>query len=144
MTLEQFILAAHAFSTLAMTGLIWFVQVVHYPLFAAVPAEAFRVYESSHQRRTTWIVAPLMLVELVTAAALAGGVVPGVSKVSAYVGLGLVVAVWGVTFLVSVPLHAKLEHGKDDAVIRRLVATNWIRTGLWTARGVVAVWLMVR
>jgi hypothetical protein len=70
--------------------------------------------------------------------------VPGVSKVSAYVGLGLVVAVWGVTFLVSVPLHAKLEHGKDDAVIRRLVATNWIRTGLWTARGVVAVWLMVR
>jgi phage terminase large subunit-like protein len=139
MTLDSFILAAHAFSTLAMVGLIWFVQVVHYPLFAAVPAEAFRAYESSHQRRTTWVVAPLMLVELVTAASIAAGFVAGVPNGLSYVGVGLVVAVWGVTFLVSVPLHAKLESGKDEAVIRRLVATNWIRTVLWTARGAVAV-----
>jgi phage terminase large subunit-like protein len=140
MTLDVFILGAHAFSTLAMIGLIWFVQVVHYPLFAAVPMEAFRAYEASHQRRTTWIVAPLMLTELATAAALAGGVVPGVPKSWAYAGLGLVAAVWGVTFLVSVPLHAKLEGGKDEAVIRRLVATNWIRTAIWTGRGALAVW----
>ena len=36
MTTGHIILAAHAASTLAMTGLIWFVQIVHYPLFAAV------------------------------------------------------------------------------------------------------------
>jgi phage terminase large subunit-like protein len=139
LTIESLILSAHAFSTLSMVGLIWFVQVVHYPLFAAVPAEAFGAYEASHQRRTTWVVAPLMLTELVTSAALAGGFVPGVPKALAYAGLGMVAAVWGVTFLVSVPLHAKLERGKDEAVIRRLVATNWSRTLLWTARGVLAV-----
>lgn len=29
----RWLLAAHAFVTLFMTGLIWFVQVVHYPFF---------------------------------------------------------------------------------------------------------------
>lgn len=54
---------AHAGATWFMTGLIWFVQIVHYPLMGAVPGDAFRVYQELHQRRTTWIVGPVMLVE---------------------------------------------------------------------------------
>lgn len=70
-TTGQFLLLAHAASTLAMTGVIWFVQVVHYPLFAAVGRKGFAAFEASHRRLTTWVVAPLMLVELVCAAWLA-------------------------------------------------------------------------
>ena len=57
-------------ATLALVGLIWFVQVVHYPLFAKVGSSSFADYEQSHQRRTTLVVAPLMLVEAATAIAL--------------------------------------------------------------------------
>ncbi|MEM9735245.1 MAG: hypothetical protein AAF908_01395, partial [Pseudomonadota bacterium] len=50
--------------------------------------------------------------------------------------LGLV---WASTFFVQVPLHGKLERGHDATLVRRLVMTNWLRTFLWTARGVLAV-----
>ena len=57
------LLMLHLVSTLAMVGLIWFVQVVHYPLFDQVGRDGFRQYEQSHQRLTTLVVAPLMLTD---------------------------------------------------------------------------------
>ena len=60
------ILAANVGSTLFMTGLIWFVQIVHYPLMGTVPQGEFRRYALAHQRQTTWVVAPLMLTEAVS------------------------------------------------------------------------------
>lgn len=142
MTTAQLVLGSHAFATLAMTGLVWFVQLVHYPLFGRVPAEALRAYEEEHQRRATWVVAPFMLVEVGTAVLLCGGIAPGVRPAWAWWGLGLVGVVWASTFLVQVPLHARLERWKEEAVIRRLVWTNWVRTAAWTARGVLAVAMM--
>ena len=50
-------------SALFMTGLIWFVQVVHYPLFAKVSG-TYPAYQAEHMARTTWVVAVPMLVEL--------------------------------------------------------------------------------
>ena len=54
-------------ATLFMVGLIWFVQIVHYPLFSRVGEEAFQRYETDHQRLTTWVVGPPMLAEFATA-----------------------------------------------------------------------------
>lgn len=143
MPLSDTILFLHAFSTLCMTGLIWFVQIVHYPLFDDVPEDGFAAYERKHQQRTTWVVAPLMFVELGTAGVLASGFVTAVPSTWAWTGLGLALTVWAATFLVSVPLHAKLQSGKNAEIIRRLVVTNWIRTALWTARGVLAILMLI-
>ena len=41
-------IAVHAAATMAMVGLIWTVQVVHYPLFESVGAEAYPNYQSRH------------------------------------------------------------------------------------------------
>ena len=49
-------------STLFMTGLIWFVQVVHYPLFDRVGAARFVPYHAAHSRRTSWVVAAPMAI----------------------------------------------------------------------------------
>ena len=54
------VLLAHFAATLFMTGVIWFVQVVHYPLFDRVQGDRFSVYAASHGRLTTWVVAPPM------------------------------------------------------------------------------------
>jgi hypothetical protein len=52
----------------------------------------------------------------------------------------LVIVVWLSTFLLQVPIHHRLEAGKDDKRIQRLVATNWIRTAAWSLKtGVVSI-----
>ncbi len=63
-----FVLLVHIAATLFMTGLIWFVQIVHYPLFSSVGADGFVAYEAAHTARTTWVVGPPMLLEAGTAA----------------------------------------------------------------------------
>jgi hypothetical protein len=132
------VLIAHAAATWAMTGLIWFVQVVHYPLFAAVGPAGFAAFHAAHSRLTTLVVGPLMLVEA------AGAVWIALERpaVDAWLGVALLAVVWGTTFFVSVPRHNLLAAGFDAAVIDSLVATNWIRTIAWTARAAVAAWFL--
>ena len=64
--LTRFLFLSHLGSTLYMVGVIWFVQVVHYPLFASVGNLEFPSYEQRHTVLTTWVVAPPMLIEMVT------------------------------------------------------------------------------
>ena len=136
-------LSLHAVSTIAMFGLIWFVQLVHYPLFHRVGSEGFAAYESSHQRRTTWAVAPLMCTEAVTAVVLMFSIQAGWPRLVAILGVVLVVCIWLSTALVQVPCHRKLAGGYDPAVTQRLVASNWLRTVAWTSRTPIAVVLLV-
>ena len=125
-------LLAHAGATCAMAGLIWFVQVVHYPLFGAVDPDTFRGYHRQHLRLTTLVVGPLMLAEAAAATAI---VTLGLSSPTlSWTGVGLLAIVWGATTWLSVPRHDELAHGFAVSTHAALVATNWIRTIAWTAR----------
>lgn len=128
----------HAGATWFMAGLATFVQVVHYPLMDRVPADRFTEFEQEHVRRTTWVVLPAMFVEMGAAVAL---VVLRPDDLT-WLGIGLLTGVWVSTFAVQIPCHERLRVAFDAAVHRRLVRTNATRTGLWLARGVVALALM--
>jgi hypothetical protein len=133
-------------ATALMTGIIWFVQVVHYPLFLRIPSEGFVAYEEAHTSRTTWIVAPLMLVELGSALALffpwTGDHLPPVAIDPLHLAaLALLALIWASTFFIQVPLHGILSARADTEIMRRLVATNWIRTIFWTVRLVLLAFL---
>jgi uncharacterized membrane protein len=142
MTGENLLLACHAAATLWMTGLSWFVALVHYPLMAEVGKGEFPRYERLHQRRTSWIAAPVMTVEAALAAWLVLFRPAAVAAWQAAAGLFLVVAIWGMTFFVQIPLHARLEGGFNVCVHNRLVASHWWRTVIWTLRSVLALaWL---
>ena len=135
------LLWTQAFATLALVGLIWTIQLVHYPLMAEIRA-GFATYHSEHCRRITWIVAPLMGLEAVCAGLLWLDRPPAISAAAAALGAALVGVNWVVTALVSVPLHNRLGGRQPDAdVIGRLVTTNWIRTLAWTARGPLVLWM---
>ncbi|MHC5109585.1 MAG: hypothetical protein ACYTHJ_06875 [Planctomycetota bacterium] len=138
MNLLDVMVAVHALSTAMMAGLIWFVQLVHYPLMRDVGKAGFARYELIHMRRTTWIVAPLMGLELVSAVVL----LFLTDNTWLVIGLGLVVVIWLSTAALQVPCHRRLVDGYDAEAIDRLVATNWIRTLAWTARSVIAILLM--
>jgi hypothetical protein len=131
-------------STLTMVGVIWFVQVVHYPLMAQVGHEGFPGYATAHARRTAWVVAPPMLIEAATALVLAIRPPEFLETWQAWAGLALLLVVWSSTALLQVPRHRRLAGGFEPGVHRTLVATNWIRTLAWTARGVLLLQVMAR
>jgi len=139
----KLILLSNVFATLFMVGLIWFVQIVHYPLFANVGSKEFRLYEELHQRLTTWVVGPAMLIELATAVALLK-YLPADARTLTWVGIGLVGVIWISTATLSVPAHNALTLEYTDAAYLKLVRTNWIRTVCWTARGVLVLVLVDR
>jgi hypothetical protein len=122
-----------------MTGLILFVQIVHYPLMARVGADHFQAYEAGHTLRTGILVVPLMTTELASAVWLA--TVPGEveQRLVPLVGLGLLAIIWISTALLQAPMHRRLTKGFDTTVHRSLVRTNWIRTMLWLSRIPVAL-----
>ena len=133
------VLLVNAAATFFMTGLIWFVQIVHYPLFAAVGSTDFPAYSRLHQSLTTLVVGPPMLVEAVTAGILVVSRPSGVSAWLAWTGLALVAAIWLSTALLQVPAHGRLASGFSAETGAFLVSTNWIRTIAWSARGAVVV-----
>ena len=136
------LLAAHAGATLFLVGVVWFVQLVHYPLYPAVGGGGFAAYERAHVRRTTRVVAPAMLVEAATGLALVLAVPPGLSRGLAVAGFVLLAVVWLSTLLAQAPCHRLLATGFDQVVARRLVETNWLRTAAWTVRGILALALV--
>lgn len=135
---------AHAAATLFMCGLIWFVQVAHYPLFTLVGEHGYGQYQQQHMRLTTWVVGPPMLIE--TATALALWLLPprmGPDWVH-HLNIGLLAAIWASTVLLQVPCHDRLARGYDAAAHARLVRSNWIRTLAWTARAPIALGLLIQ
>jgi hypothetical protein len=138
------VLLLHAASTLWMTGLIWFVQVVHYPLFALVGASGFATYEHAHTTRTTLVVGPPMLLELATTVALLGLASDVVPRSAAWTGAALLAVIWLSTALLQVPQHSLLSLGFDARASEFLVQSNWIRTIGWSLRAVLALWLVWR
>ncbi|NNF57532.1 MAG: hypothetical protein HKN04_04755 [Rhodothermaceae bacterium] len=140
----KLVFALHAVATLAMFGAIWIVQLVHYPLFSGVGEAGWTAYEGQHQTRITWIVGPLMVVELVTAVWLVFERPPFVPTWMALLGVLLVGVIWLSTAFVQVPLHNTLSQGFDATAHQRLVATNWIRTVAWSLRAGLVSWFVYR
>ncbi len=138
-SVPDLVVVVHLASTWGIVGLIWMVQVVHYPLFLAVGQPEFVDYERAHTKRISYIVGPLMGVESVTALALLALRPEGVRLALILAGLVLLGVIHASTVLLQVPAHSKLSESYDRSMIVRLVRTNWIRTVGWTVRGCLAV-----
>ena len=126
-----------ALATAFMAGVVWFCQVVHYPLFAAVGEEAFTRYHARHSTRVTWVIAVPWLGELVCASWLVLERPDGVSGWLAVVGAVLAFATVAITALVQRPVHTRLAGGFDADGIRSLVRGNGPRALVWTAHAAV-------
>jgi len=122
-----------------MVGLIWVMQIVHYPLFAQVGDATYGSFQSGHMRRISQVLFVPWGIEALTTVALVALAPTARLRVAAIVGLALFAAVTIVTGLLAAPIHGRLVDGFDDAEHVRLLAVNWARTLLWTARGVIAL-----
>ena len=130
-------------ATAMMTGVIWLIQRVQYPIFLGLQTDQFSKWHELHSSRITWVVAPLMILELATSGAL-------VFLNEAYFLLHififiLTLLIWLITFFISVPLHEKLsQNGFDSSVIYSLIRTNWSRTLTYSLKLLLVIFPFLR
>lgn len=137
------VLLANLVLSAMLTGLIWTIQIVHYPLFAHVGGSEFARYVAVHGATITPLVGPLMLAELAAALLLvAVALPPGVPSWLPWVAGALLAVVWLTTAFASVPSHARLSDGWDATAHQWLVASNWLRTVGWSARTALLAWAL--
>ena len=138
------LLVANAAATWFLTGLIWVIQVVHYPLFSYADRATYPAFAEAHSRLITIIVGPAMLVELATAAWLVVDRPEALPLRWAWMGLVLVGVIWASTALLQVPMHGQLAQGYEAGAHAWLVRSNWIRTLAWTARSLLMLIALAR
>ncbi len=128
------ILQAHAAISLALAAVLWVVQLVVYPVFRWIEPARFVLWHEGYTGAITWVVAPLMLLQV-------AGVAARYCLLESLDPLWLLEAActltaWAATVFVSVPLHSSLQSQlsleERFAVMGRLVRTNWPRTMAWS------------
>ena len=116
-----------------LVGLIWLIQLIHYPAFRHIEESRWGQFHQAHSAVMGWLAGGPMIISLLVG----GWLAYAAGDVRQYVALGCEVLAWMVTFGLSVPEHTRLANGKDGAVISRLIGWNWVRTAAWTVKLVV-------
>ncbi len=140
--MEKILLLAHIASTLYLTGVVWVIQLVQYPFFTHINPESFTKYHDDYRFWITPIVAPAMIIELLTSIFLLYYPPENIDSKLIWSGLILTIIIWASTFFVQVPLHEKLARGFDLQVIKNLVKTNWLRTIAWSLRSLLVLYFV--
>ena len=132
-------------TTFFMTGLIWVIQIVHYPLFEYIGKYEFIAYEKKHSKLISFIVAPMMLIELASAIIIIiSNYFTGDLYILFTIAFLLLIIIWISTMLIQVPQHRILSYSYDLKVIKDLAKSNWIRTICWSLRSVILMYILYK
>ena len=129
-------------STWFMVGLIWLIQIVHYPLFKLVGKNEFQVYHNGHSVLITPLVGTVMIIELISSILLVVFPPKNVSLTIPIIGVILVFIIWASTAFLQIPQHNALSKAYEFEVNNLLVQTNWIRTIAWSMRGLLLLYMV--
>ena len=117
-------------ATSVMVGVIWVIQLLHYPSFHFIYEKKYVEFQHFHMQRISLIVIPAMLAELASALLLAY-----IFRSSMIIVLlFILLAIWALTFIFFTNMHQKLTNGYDSTIVDRLIQINWSRTILWSLR----------
>ena len=118
-----------AFVDCGLFVLIWMVQLIVYPSFCHISDQALLCWHRTYTYRIGYFVIPMMTAQLILSLL---SCIHSITMLRV-LDLGLVVATWGLTAWLSVPLHNALSKGSLDLAIRiSLVQTNLPRALVWT------------
>jgi hypothetical protein len=130
--------SAHLAATAALLGVAAFLHFVHYPLLRRVGSEGFPAYAAQHQRRSGWIVLPLMTGEAAAALLLVAAPPPAVPSWAPWAGLAAIAVAWLVTWGWILPAHLLLLEGFDADVHSGLLRASRARLVAGTLRTALA------
>ena len=125
-------LILHLIATSVMVGVIWVIQLVHYPSFHFVELKQYTPFQRFHMARISYVVIPAMLTELFTLIL----IVISMDQIDTLIVASaiLLIFIWLMTAVFFSGVHQKLTLGYDQTVVDKLVKLNWGRTLLWTLR----------
>ena len=125
-------LIIHLIATSVMVGVIWVIQLVHYPSFHFIELKQYTTFQRFHMSRISYVVIPAMLTELFTLIL----IVISMDQIDTLVLASaiLLIFIWLITAVFFSGAHQKLTLGYDQTVVDKLVKLNWGRTLLWTLR----------
>ena len=63
----EILFEAHFLSTSLMVGIIWVIQLLHYPAFNFIKENDYIEFQHFHMERVSFIVVPVMVLELFSA-----------------------------------------------------------------------------
>ena len=125
-------LILHLIATSVMVGVIWIIQLVHYPSFHFIELKQYTTFQRFHMSRISYVVIPAMLTELFTLIL----IIISMDQIDTLVlsSAILLIFIWLITAVFFSGVHQKLTLGYDQTVVDKLVKLNWGRTLLWTLR----------
>ena len=131
------LLLLHFMASSIMVGVIWVIQLVHYPSFNYVEKQRYSNFQSFHMMRISYVVIPVMLAELLTLVLL----IYTMDEIEIALVLSgtILLMIWFITAIFFSSAHQKLTLGYDKSVVRDLIKMNWSRTLLWTFRLILLV-----
>ncbi len=130
-----------------MVGMIWTIQLVHYPLFADVGPDSYVAFQAEHVDRigpfllVPWLLEGLTLLGVLWLAFLGDRRDLRAPAAFGAVAMAVVLVISGFW---SAPAHGDLADGFDAAVHDRLMTANLVRSFAWTICGAAATWVLAR
>ena len=121
-----------------MVGVIWVIQLVHYPSFHFIDKDIYDSFQKFHMNKISIIVIPVMILELTTGFLL---LIWNSKNILIIVSFGILILIWGITGLFFSDAHGKLISGYNELIVNKLVSMNWIRTVLWTLKMILLLYL---
>ena len=124
----------HCIATYIMVGVIWVIQLVHYPSFHFIDKKKYKSFQNFHMNKISYIVLPTMLVELFTGFIIFFDFSFIQGDFIFYISIFFLLCIWAITGFVFTKLHNELLKGYDELLIQKIIKWNWSRTLLWTFR----------
>ena len=121
-----------------LVGIILMTQFITYPLFQLIDAD-FNRYHRAYTKRMGYIVAPLMVLELllvikITTHHYSNGII-------ILIGF-LTLIIWLSTFFIQVPVHNNISKEKPKNQILFLIKSNYIRTLCWLLKLMLSIQIL--
>ena len=112
-----------------MVGVSLITHFVTYPSFKLIKSSLFSEFHKSYTNKMLFIVAPVMILELISSLFL---VIFDVSDNNTEIGLLIsLLLIWFLTFFIIVPIHNKLTVNYNKDLNQKLIKYNGLRTIFW-------------
>ena len=120
-----------------LVSLVFMTQFITYPTFLNIDKDKFSDYHRKYVNNISFIVAPVMLIELLTLSLIAYFS----SEFLIIKSLFLLLVIWLTTFFIMIPSHNRISKSFNIKEIKSLINYNWIRTILWSFKLLVIIFL---
>ena len=128
---DNIVINIHFASTAVMVGVIWVIQLLHYPTFYYIEKNNYSQFQKFHMNRISYIVIPAMVIEMLS------GIMLVIINDDFIISFSLLVCIWIMTFVFFTNIHQRLLSKYENTAVEKLVNLNWIRTVFWTVRLVI-------